>query len=115
MPVISQIWHTLLVTPIFNLLMVLYKYSGSLGFSIIILTIIIRAILIPLVLPSLKNMKKQRDLQPELDKIKQKYKYDKKKQAEMQMELFKKHGLNTRNYCSLGGIADFFWIVLIKK
>src|SRR3989338_2641831 len=108
MPVISQILHTLLVTPIFNLLMVLYKYSGSLGFSIIILTIIIRAILIPLVLPSLKNMKKQRDLQPELDKIKQKYKYDKKKQAEMQMELFKKHGLNPASGC-----LSQVWMIVI--
>src|SRR3989344_744681 len=108
MATLSLVWHTVLVTPIFNLLMILYKYSGNLGISIIILTIIIRALLIPLVLPSLKNMKKQRDLQPELDKIKQKYKYDKKKQAELQMELFKKHGLNPASGC-----LSQIWMIVI--
>lgn len=96
---LSTLWQTILVNPIFNILVVLYRFSGSLGISIILLTVLIRAALIPAVLPSLKNMKKQRDIQPELDKIKQKYKNDKKKQAEMQMELFKKHGLNPASGC----------------
>jgi YidC/Oxa1 family membrane protein insertase len=95
----SAIWDTLLVNPIFNILVGLYQFTGSLGISIIILTTLIRVVLIPAVLPSMKTMKKQRDIQPELDKIKQKYKHDKKKQAEMQMELFKKHGINPASGC----------------
>ncbi len=95
----SVIWNTLLVNPIFNILAGLYQISGSLGISVILLTILVRTLLIPAVLPSLKTMKKQRDLQPELDKIRQKYKHDKKKQAEMQMELFKKHGINPASGC----------------
>jgi YidC/Oxa1 family membrane protein insertase len=96
---LGTIWNTLLVNPIFNILVGLYKLTGSLGFSIIILTVFIRTLLIPAVMPSMKAMKKQRDLQPELDEIKQKYKQDKKKQAEMQMVLFKKHGLNPASGC----------------
>ena len=95
----SVIWQTLLVNPIFNILVTLYKVSGSLGISIILLTLLIRSALIPVVLPSLKTMKKQKELQPELDKIKKKYKHDKKKQAEMQMELFNKHGINPASGC----------------
>ena len=88
---ISEIWNTILVNPIMNVLVGFYQLTGNLGISIILLTIFIRTILIPVILPSMKTMKKQRDLQPEMDKIKEKYKNDKKKQAEMQMALFKQH------------------------
>jgi YidC/Oxa1 family membrane protein insertase len=47
----------------------------------------------------MKTMKKQRELQPELEKIKEKYKYDKQKQAEEQMKFFKQHGLNPASGC----------------
>lgn len=94
------IWNTLLVNPILNLLVVFYAVTGgNMGLAIILLTLVIRAVLIPVVLPSIKNMKKQRDLQPEINKLKKKYKHDKKKQAEKQMELFKKHGLNPASGC----------------
>jgi YidC/Oxa1 family membrane protein insertase len=96
---ISTFWQTFFVNPIFNALVVLFVIIGSLGLAIILLTIIIRGLLIPVMLPSMRNMKKQRELQPELDKIRKKYKNDKKKQAEAQMELFKKHGLNPASGC----------------
>ena len=96
---LSVIWTTILVNPIFNLLALMYYLTQSLGISIILLTVAIRTILIPFVLPSMKTMKKQRDLQPEIDALKKKYKYDKKKQAEMQMELFKRNGLNPASGC----------------
>jgi len=50
-------------------------------------------------LPSLKSIKKQRDLQPQIEKLKKKYKNDKKLQAEKQMELMKKHGVNPASGC----------------
>ncbi len=96
---LSTIYQTLLVGPIFNILVLLYQIVGNLGVAIILLTLVIRSLLIPVVLPSLKNVKKQRDLQPELDKIKQKYKHDKKVQAQKQMELFQKHGINPASGC----------------
>ena len=95
-----ELWNNLLVNPLFNLIFVFYRLTGSLGVSIIFLTLIIRAVLVPIMLPSLKALKKQQDLQPEIDKIKLKFKHDKKKQAEMQMELFKKHGINPASGCS---------------
>ncbi len=96
---LGTLWDTILVNPIFNTLMVFYKLTGSLGVSIILLTILIKVILIPVVLPSMKTMKKQQDLQPELNKLKEKFKYDKKKLAQMQMELFKQHGINPASGC----------------
>jgi YidC/Oxa1 family membrane protein insertase len=97
---LSSFWNILLVNPILNLLVVFYVMTGqNMGLAIILLTILIRAILIPFVLPSIKNMQKQRDLQPEIEKLRKKYKYDKQKLAEEQMKLFKKHGLNPASGC----------------
>lgn len=96
----SLIWNTILVNPIFNVLVLFYTLTGgSMGLSIILLTLAIRLILVPVVLPSMKTMQKQRDLQPEIDKIRKKFKYDKQKQAEEQMKLFKEHGLNPASGC----------------
>lgn len=92
-------WNTIFINPIFNFLVLLYKLTGNLGVSIILFTIIIKALLIPITLPSIKMAKKQRDVQPELDKINQKFKYDKQKQAQLQMELFRKHGINPAAGC----------------
>lgn len=97
---LGTIWNTILVNPILNILVVLYNlFGGSLGWAIVVLTILIRGLLLPVVLPSLKNMQKQRDLQPELQKLQQKYKHDKQKLAEEQMKLFQKHGLNPASGC----------------
>ena len=95
----SFIWHTLLVNPILNILVALYDVTGSLGVGIILLTLLVRTLLIPVIIPSMRQMKKQKELQPELEKLKKKYKDDKKKMAEAQMDLFKKHGLNPVSGC----------------
>jgi YidC/Oxa1 family membrane protein insertase len=97
--ILKQFWNTLFVVPILNALIFLAGATGYLSLAIIILTVAIRLLLIPLVLPSMKNMKKQRELQPELDKIKKKYKNNKKKQAEAQMALFKEHGFSPMSGC----------------
>lgn len=56
-------------------------------------------VVLPLTIPQLKMSKKQRDIQPEIDKLKAKYKHDQKKLAEMQMALFQKHGINPMMGC----------------
>lgn len=108
----SELWNNILVNPLFNIIFGIYRITGSLGISIILLTLLIRALLVPVMLPSLKAIKKQQDLQPEIDKIKLKYKHDKKKQAELQMELFKKHGINPASGCSMQIIMILVLIAL---
>ena len=76
-----------------------YRYLGNLGLAIIVLSFLVRLVMVPFFIPNLKTAKKQRDLKPELDKLREKFKHDKKKQAEMQMELFKKHGINPASGC----------------
>ena len=89
----------MLVNPLLNLLVGLFALTGNLGVAIVILTIIIRSALIPVVLPSIKSMKKQRELAPQIAKLKKKHKKDKQKLAQAQMELFKKHNINPTSGC----------------
>jgi YidC/Oxa1 family membrane protein insertase len=103
-----MIFKTLLVNPIFNILIALYHLVGSMGLAIILLTLLIKLLLLPVVLPSIKSLQKQRDLQPQLDKLRKKYRFDKQKLAQKQMELFKQHGLNPA-----AGCFTQFWMLLI--
>ena len=94
-----ELWNTLLINPLMNLMVLFYRYLGNLGPAIIVLSFLVRLVMVPFFIPNLKTAKKQRDLKPELDKLREKFKHDKKKQAEMQMELFKKHGINPASGC----------------
>jgi len=75
------------------------------GWSIIILTIVIIMALVPLKLSSMKSMKKMQALQPEIQRINDKYKgigfNDPKKQEQNKevMELYNKHGVNPAGGC----------------
>ena len=69
-----EIWNTALFYPLLNLLMWLYKLTGNFGWAVITLTVGLRAIMTPLVWNSMKAMKKQQELAPELAKLKIEYK-----------------------------------------
>ena len=109
---------TLLVHPILNILALFYKMTSSLGWSIILLTVFIKLILIPFVIPTYRNMKKQKAIKPELDKLKEKYKNDKQKFAEEQMKIFKAHGINPASGC-VSQLAMIFVLIglyeVVKK
>ena len=87
---------TLIVRPIFNLLVLIYAVipGHNFGLSIIIFTIIIRLLLWPLVKKQLHQAKVMRKIQPELKKIKASSKGDKQKESQMLMELYKEKGIN---------------------
>jgi len=90
----GEIWHIFLFQPLFNSLILFYRIFGNLGVSIVILTILIRVILVPLTIPSMKAAKKMTELAPEIAKLKERYKDDKQKFAQAQVELYRQHGAN---------------------
>lgn len=87
----------------FHWLITLYNVTGNLGLAIIVFTIIIRLLLLPLTIPSLKAMRHQQQamkkLKPELDKLKKQHKNDKQALQKAQMELYKVHNINPLNGC----------------
>lgn len=92
-------FYTFLYQPLVNALIFFYKVFGNFGAAIVVLTILIRALLIPLTLPSLKAANKLKELTPELEKLKKKYSKDNQKLAQAQLELYKKHGVNPAAGC----------------
>lgn len=89
----------LFIAPFVNALFGLYYLVGNFGWAVILVTIIIRLVLLPLVWPSLKSASKIRELQPKLNKLKEKYGKDKQAIAKAQMELYKQEGINPLSGC----------------
>jgi len=83
----------------FEILLFLYQFTGSLGLAIIALTLLIRFILVPLTLPSLKARKKITDIQPELNKLKKKHGKNKQSLQKAQLELYQKYNVNPLSGC----------------
>ncbi len=87
---------TLIVQPIFNLLVLIYALipGHNFGLAIILFTIVVRLCLWPLVKRQLHQTKMMRRIQPELRRIAKETKGDRQRQALLQMELYKEKGIN---------------------
>ena len=72
---------------------------GNYGIAIIIVTILMRALIFPLTLKQEQSMKKMRDSQPEIDKIKEKYKDNPQKMNEEVMKFYKENNINPMGGC----------------
>ena len=87
---------TLIVQPLFNLLVLIYALlpGHNFGLALIIFTIVIRLLLWPLVKKQLHHAKAMRKMQPELKRIKRAAKGNRRKESEMMMELYKERGIS---------------------
>ncbi|MBI2617651.1 membrane protein insertase YidC [Candidatus Gottesmanbacteria bacterium] len=101
----QSIFDTLLLIPILNLLIGIYKallflhLPGAFGFSLILLTIVIRILLNPLMATQLKNTHKLAKLKPELDRLSREHKDDKKRLSQEQLRLYQEAGVNPAAGC----------------
>jgi YidC/Oxa1 family membrane protein insertase len=73
--------------------------GGSWGLAIVGLTVLIRAILVPLTYKQLKSMQEMQRLAPEINKIKEKYKEDKQRQQQEIMKFYQEHKINPLASC----------------
>ncbi len=100
-----NLWNQLLVWPILNVLIALYKLfeflhiPGPLGFAVIGLTLIIRLLLYPLMAAQLRSAKKMAKIKPHMDALSIKHKGDKAALQQAQMALYKEHGVNPAAGC----------------
>lgn len=101
----GYIFNDFLVRPIINVLVLIYQMLNfmhipyALGFSIILLTVVIRFVLYPLTHSQLKASKKMQELTPHLSRIKEKHKNDSKMLQQETMRLYKEHGVNPAAGC----------------
>jgi len=92
-------WFFFLTKPIFAVLHYLNNLIGNMGWAIIALTLIIKALLLPLAYKSYVSMAKMKELQPQMEKIKETAGDDRQKLQKEMMELYKKEKVNPASGC----------------
>jgi YidC/Oxa1 family membrane protein insertase len=85
--------------PFLYVLHFFHKFTGSYGIDIILLTVLIKLLMWPLTHKSFTSMKRMQKLQPQMEKIKEKYADDKEKLNKEIMELYKRNGVNPLGGC----------------
>jgi YidC/Oxa1 family membrane protein insertase len=73
--------------------------GGSWGFAIVGLTVLIRAILVPLTFKQLKSMQEMQRLAPQINVLKEKYKDDKQRQQQELMKFYQENKINPLASC----------------
>jgi len=91
----------LLYKPLLNVLMLLYVYipGHDFGVAIIVLTLILRVILFPSYLGTLRSQWALKKLQPKIDEIKKLHKDDKTMQSQEMMRIYKEHKVSPLSSC----------------
>ncbi|MGI6654927.1 MAG: YidC/Oxa1 family membrane protein insertase [Christensenellales bacterium] len=77
----------------------IYAILGNYGWSIVIFTILIKAVLLPFDFKSRKGMRKMQRIQPEINALQKKYANDKQKLQQKQAELMKREKYNPMAGC----------------
>ncbi|MCF6233458.1 MAG: membrane protein insertase YidC [Rhodobacteraceae bacterium] len=92
-------WFAFITKPMFWLLHNINILVGNMGWSIIGLTLIIKALLFPLAYKSYVSMAKMKELQPQMEELKKSAGDDKQKVQKGMMELYKKEKVNPAAGC----------------
>lgn len=105
MNIFSFVYTEILFRPILNLLVGITNIlpGHSVGWAIVIVTIIVRLVLLPSFLHQARSMRKNQDkmkeIQHRIDEIKKKHKNDKAKQGEETMKIYREAGINPASGC----------------
>lgn len=92
-------WLWFISIPLFKILEFIHGYIGNWGFSIIILTLIVRSILFPLTKAQYTSMAKMRLLQPKMQELRERYGDDRQKLGQETMRLYKSEKVNPLGGC----------------
>ena len=113
---LGQLFKTILYQPIFNLLVWLYNIipGHDIGLAIIAITIIIKLILYPFSLKSIKSQKALQDLQPKMDELKKKYKDNPQELTKATMNLYKQEKISPFSSC-LPMLIQFPFLIAVYQ
>ncbi|MGL4312184.1 MAG: membrane protein insertase YidC [Paracoccaceae bacterium] len=92
-------WFYFLTKPIFSLLHWLNGAIGNMGWAIIALTFILKLLVFPLARKSYISMAKMKELQPEMEKLKERSGDDRQKMQQEMMALYKREKVNPASGC----------------
>ena len=95
-------WDTFIIQPFVNVLLFIYTVVWhNFGLAIILFTVLIRLLTHPLMVQQIKGTSAVTEIQkdPRMVEAQTKYKNDKEKLAQVQMELYKEKGVNPFASC----------------
>lgn len=95
-----NIFNLILIAPLTNGLILFYRLLGeNMGLAIIGFSLALRFLLNPLTKPYMESMKKIKEVEPQLKKLKEKYKNDQKGLMQAQSDFYKEKGVNPSAGC----------------
>ncbi|UYN94811.1 MAG: membrane protein insertase YidC [Enhydrobacter sp.] len=92
-------WFAFLTKPMFWLLEWLYVHLGNFGLAILSLTVIVKLVFFPLANKSYTAMSKMKALQPEMEKLKERYGEDRQRMNQELMQLYRREKVNPAAGC----------------
>ena len=108
---------TVIAQPLFWLLQHIHSFVGNWGWSIIIVTLLIKALFYKLAETSYRSMANMRRVQPKMMAIKERYADDRQRQSQAMMELYKKEKINPLGGClpmviQIPVFIALYWVLL---
>jgi YidC/Oxa1 family membrane protein insertase len=87
-------WFRPITQPIFWLLDKYFRLLGNFGLAILLLTVTVKLLFFPIANAQYKSMAKMKKVQPEMERIKERFKDDTQKQQQAMMELYRREKVN---------------------
>ncbi len=115
--VVDYGWLTFLAKPIYWLLSVLHGVVGNWGWSIVLLTCIVKLILYPISAASYRSMARMKEVAPRMKALQEKYKYDKQSLNQAMAELYRTERINPVSGClpiflQIPVFLSLYWVLL---
>jgi YidC/Oxa1 family membrane protein insertase len=92
-------WLWFIANPLFWLLDQIHDLLGNWGWSIVVLTIVVKMVLWPLSAKAYKSMGRMRKLGPEMQRLKEQYGDDRQKMSQEMMKFYQKEKINPLGGC----------------
>jgi YidC/Oxa1 family membrane protein insertase len=110
-------WLTIIAKPVFWLMDQIHKVIGNWGWTIIVLTILIKLAFFPLSAASYRSMAKMKQVTPKMTAIRERHKGDPQKMNQAMMELYKTEKINPLGGClpilvQIPVFIALYWVLL---
>jgi len=110
-------WVTIIAKPLFWLLEKIHTLLGNWGWSIIVLTLLIKAVFFPLSAASYKSMARMKEMSPRMTALRERFKSDPQKMNAALMELYKTEKINPLGGClpvviQIPVFISLYWVLL---
>ncbi|CAG7594925.1 membrane protein insertase YidC [Candidatus Vallotia tarda] len=110
-------WVTIIAKPLFYLLEKIHSFISNWGWSIVLLTLLIKAIFFPLSAASYKSMARMKEITPRMRQLRERFKSDPHKMNEALMRLYKSEKVNPFGGClpvviQIPVFISLYWVLL---